>query len=67
MRNLKNNTVAGTDGICRELIKYGGIKLLNRMHELVRHIWETERILEEWKETIRVPIYEKGDRDRCEN
>jgi len=29
------------------------------MYELVRQIWEEERIPEEWKETIIVPIYEK--------
>ena len=42
-------------------------KLLNRIYELVRQIWEDERIPEEWKETITVPIYKNGDRDRCEN
>ena len=26
-----------------------------------------ERIPEEWKETITVPIHKRGDRDRCEN
>jgi len=49
MRNLKNNKAAGTDGIHPELIKYGGNKLLNRIYELVRQIWEVERIPEEWK------------------
>ena len=28
---------------------------------------EEERIPEEWKETIIVPIHKRGDRDRCEN
>ena len=37
------------------------------MYELVRQIWEEERIPEEWKETIIVPIHKTGDRDRCEN
>jgi hypothetical protein len=32
--------VAGTDGIHPEVIKYGGNKLLNRMYEPVRQIWE---------------------------
>ena len=41
--------------------------LLNRIYELVRQIWEEERIPEERKETIIVPIYKKGDTDRCEN
>jgi len=38
IRNLKNNKAAGIDGIELELIKYRGIKLLNRMYELVRHL-----------------------------
>jgi len=42
-------------------------KLLYRIYELVRQIWEEERIPEEWKETIIVPIHKRGDRARCEN
>ena len=53
VRNLRNNKVLGTDGIQSELIKYGGYKLLNRIYELVRQIWEEERIPAEWKETTR--------------
>ena len=67
IRNLKNNKAAGTNRIHPELIKYGGNKLLNRMYELVRQIWEEGRIPEEWKETILVPIHKRGDRDRCDN
>ena len=67
LKNLKNNKSSGTDGIHAELIKYGGNILLNGIYELVRQIWEEERIPEEWKETIIVPIYKKGDRDKCEN
>jgi len=67
IRNIKNNKEAGTDGIHPELIKYGGNELLNRMYELVRKIWEEERIPEEWKETIIVPIHKRGDRDSCKN
>ena len=37
------------------------------MYELIRQIWEEERIPEEWKGTIIVPIHKRGDRDRCEN
>jgi hypothetical protein len=67
MRNLKSNKSAGTDGVGLELIKYRGIKLLNRMYEQVRQIWKAERIPEEWKERIIIPMYKKGDRDMCEN
>jgi len=37
------------------------------MYELVRQIWEEERIPEEPKKTIIVSIHKRGDRDRCEN
>jgi hypothetical protein len=37
------------------------------MYELVWQLWEEERIPEEWKETISVPIHKRGDRDGCEN
>ena len=49
------------------MIKYGGNKLLNRIYDLLRQILEEERIPEEWNETLIVPIYKKGDRERCEN
>jgi hypothetical protein len=40
---------------------------LNRICELVQQIWEEEIITEDWKESIIIPVYKKGDRDRCEN
>jgi hypothetical protein len=40
---------------------------LNGIYELVRHIWEEERISEELKAIVIVPIHKRGDRDRCEN
>ena len=60
MINVKDNKAAGTDGVHLECIKYGRNKVLNRIYELVRQIWEEERIPEEWKKTITVPIYKKG-------
>jgi hypothetical protein len=51
MCNLKNNKVAGIDGITSGL-KYRENKLLNRIYELLR-------IPEGWKETIIVPIHKK--------
>jgi hypothetical protein len=51
--------VTVTDGILLELIKYKGNKLVNRIYELVRQIWEEERMHEEWKGTIIVPILKK--------
>jgi hypothetical protein len=67
MRNFRNKKAAKTDGVHQELINYRGNKLLERIYELVRQIYEEERVPEELKEIIIVPVYRKGDRDRCEN
>ena len=40
---------------------------MKRIYQLARQIWKEERITEECKETIIVPIYKKGNRDKCEN
>ena len=45
MINLKNNKLAGTDGIHPELIKYGGNNLLNRIYELVRQFGRRKEYL----------------------
>jgi hypothetical protein len=37
---------------------------LNRIYELVRQIWKQEGIPEDWKETIIICIYKKGDTGR---
>jgi len=45
IRNVKkNNTAPGEDSITSELIKYGGRKLWNRIHQLIKIIWETEQM-----------------------
>jgi hypothetical protein len=37
------------------------------MYELVRQIWQEERIPKEWKETTIVPIHKREERGRCQN
>ena len=34
------------------------------MYELVRQIWGEERIPEEWKETIIIPVHKREERER---
>jgi hypothetical protein len=56
-KKLKYNKVPVTDEIHPELIKYGGKKLLTRMYELVRQIWEEKKTPGEWQETTIAPIH----------
>jgi hypothetical protein len=62
IRNLKNNIAPGEDSITAELIKYGCRKLWNRIHQLIKTIWETEQMPQEWGTAIICPIYKEGDK-----
>ena len=52
IRNSKNNRAPGEDSITSELIKYGGRKLWNRIHQLIETIRETEQMPREWSTAI---------------
>jgi hypothetical protein len=46
----------------KELIKAWGRTFPSEIHKLIHSIWNKEELLEEWKESIIVPIYRKGDK-----
>jgi hypothetical protein len=50
-----------------ELVKAGGRKTHGEVHKLIISIWNKEELPEEWKESIIVPIYKKGDITDCSN
>ena len=45
-----------------ELIKVGGRTMGLEIHKLITSVWKKEKLPEEWKESIIVPIHKKGDR-----
>ena len=45
-----------------ELIKAGGGTMCLEIHKLITSIWKNEKLPEEWKESIIVPIHRKGDK-----
>jgi len=63
---LKNHKSPGTDQIPAELIKEGGRTICCAIHKVIS-IWNKEELPEEWKESIIVPIYKKGDKTDCNN
>ena len=50
-----------------ELIKAGDKTICQEIHKLIVSIWNKEELPEEWKESIIVPIYTKGDKTDCNN
>ena len=40
---------------------------MNRIHKLIVSIWNKEELPEEWKESIIVSVYKKGDKTDCSN
>jgi hypothetical protein len=64
---LKSYKSPGTDQIPAELIKAGGETLYSEIHKLICCIWNKEELPQQWKESIIVPIYKKGDKTDCNN
>ena len=59
---LKSNKLPGTDQIPAELIKGGVRTIRDESHKLIISIWNKEELPEQWKESVIVPIYKKGDK-----
>jgi len=67
IEKLKGHKSPGTDQIQAELIKAGGRTIRYEIHKLIISIWNKEECPEEWKQSIIVPIYKKGDKTDCNN
>ena len=63
---LKSHKSSGIDEIPAELIKAGGGTICGEIHKLITSILK-EKLPEEWKESIIVPIHKKGDKTHCNN
>jgi hypothetical protein len=64
---LKRHKSPGIDEAPAEFIKAGGRTICSQIHKLINPIWEKEELPEQWKESIIVSIYKKGDKTECSN
>jgi hypothetical protein len=64
---LKRYKSLGTAMILAKLIKAGREKLCSEIHRLNHSIWNKEELPQQWKESITVSIYKKGDKTDCNN
>jgi len=67
IENLRSHKSPRTDQIPAEMIKAGGKKICCEIHKLTISIWNKEELPEEWKESIILPIYKKGDKTDSSN
>ena len=64
---LKKYKSPGIDQIPAELIQDGRNSLLSEIYKLLLAIWKNDMLPEQWKESIIVPIYKKGEKTNCSN
>ena len=62
IEKLKSHKSPGIDQIPAEPIKAGGRTIRSAIHKLIIAIWKKEELPEEWKESVIVPIHNKGDK-----
>ena len=67
IEKLKRHKSPGVDQIPAELIKAGGRTICYEIHKLIFYILNKEELPEEWKESIIVSIYKKGNEADCNN
>ena len=60
--NLKRHKLPGVDQILEDVINEGDRTIRSEIHKLINSIWNQEELPEEWKESIVVPIFKKGDK-----
>jgi hypothetical protein len=67
IEKLKSHKSPDIDHIPAELIKAGVRTVCCWIHKLTNLIQNKQELPEEWKESVIVPIYRKGDKTDCSN
>jgi hypothetical protein len=65
--NLKIHKAPAEDDIIVELVKNASRELKKRLHALICKIWRDEKMPDDWKVGLIVPLFKKGDKMKCEN
>jgi hypothetical protein len=67
IENLRSHKLPDIVQIPAKPIKVGGRKICYEIHKLIISIWNKEELPEEWKESIILLIYKKGNTTDCSN
>jgi hypothetical protein len=67
IEKLKRQKSPSIDKNPAELIKTGGRKIRSEIRKLIISVWNKEELPEEWKKSISLSVYKKGDKMNCSN
>jgi len=67
INKLKKKKAAVIDEISMEAWKYAGRKLEEEMMDLIKTIWQQRTIPNDWKRSIVVPLYKRGEKNMVSN
>ena len=64
---MKLKKAAGVDGIPMEAWRYAGEGLWKKLVDLLRLIWKCGTLPRDWRKSIVVPLYKRGDKESVGN
>lgn len=67
IKTLKNRKSAGHDEIPNELLKYGGKPLIHQLTKLINAVINTQYIPQDWKTSVLILLYKKGEKSDPRN
>jgi hypothetical protein len=67
IKNIKRRKTQDIDQNPVEFTQGRGRTNRSEIHKRINSLWNKEELPDEWKESITVPIYKKGDKTDCSN
>ena len=64
---LKNHKSSGEDGLSPELYKKCPKVTAEQIHGILQDAWKTNSFPKDWRTSIILPFYKKGDKTECRN
>ena len=67
MGKLKGRKAGGKSGIFPEMVRGCGGELMDYILDMFHTVWMEQRVPQEWRDALLVPIPKKGDLTQCDN
>ena len=64
---LNSGKAPDINGFTAEIVKSGGDKMIEMIHQLMSHYWEKGSVPQEWIDAVLISLYKSGGQDICGN